>query len=191
MTAMSNNVYYPLDAPFFAKSKILLQVLCLVEQGDLLICELPTLFNVEPPADYFGNLPRVGLQVVQGDVSKLTARVLSYLAEAEDRTRVGDRDDIRVAWITVLKASEGHPDPFAIAFWQYFSESPETLIPFLAARAHLNRIYGENFQALDKHFPFQYARDWQDTYQRILIEVALPPKKQSHSVGIKKKEAAA
>lgn len=141
MTAMSNNVYYPLDAPFFAKSKILLQVLCLVEQGDLLICELPTLFNVEPPADYFGNLPRVGLQVVQGDVSKLTARVLSYLAEAEDRTRVGDRDDIRVA--------------------------------------------------LDKHFPFQYARDWQDTYQRILIEVALPPKKQSHSVGIKKKEAAA
>jgi hypothetical protein len=113
------------------------------------------------------------------------ARVLVRLSEAEWRAPLGARDDIRVAWITVLKADEGHPTPFAQAFFQYFGASPEKLIPFFAARADLDRMYAQSQAAwLEKYLPFRHHDGWRETFARIQAEIdseALPPKKPAAS----------
>jgi hypothetical protein len=113
------------------------------------------------------------------------ARVLARLSEAEWKAPLAARDDIRVAWITVLKADEGHPTPFAQAFFQYFGASPEKLIPFFAARADLDRIYAQSQAAwMEKYLPFRHHDGWRETFARIQAEIdseALPPKKPAAS----------
>jgi hypothetical protein len=130
--------------------------------------------------------PSPSLSIVSGHVSEsLVARVLARLSEAEWKAPLGARDDIRVAWITVLKADEGHPTPFAQAFFQYFGASPEKLIPFLAARADLDRMYAQSQAAwLEKYLPFRHHDGWRETFARIQAEIdseALPPKKPAAS----------
>jgi hypothetical protein len=130
--------------------------------------------------------PSPSLSIVRGHVSEsFAARVLVRLSEAEWKAPLGARDDIRVAWITVLKADEGHPTPFAQAFFQYFGASPEKLIPFFAARADLDRMYAQSQAAwLEKYLPFRHHDGWRETFARIQAEIdseALPPKKPAAS----------
>lgn len=67
--------------------------------------------------------------------------VLSYLADAESREPlVWLRDDIRIAWLTVLACAEGKADPWRYAFWMYLGAVPEKIIPQLVARAEAHRL---------------------------------------------------
>ena len=130
--------------------------------------------------------PSPTLSIVRGEVSEsFVARVLDRLSESELKAPLGARDDIRVAWITVLKADEGHPTPFTQAFFQYFGESPDKLIPFLAARAEIDRIYATAQAAwMEKYLPFRHHDGWRETFARIQAQIdseALPPKKPAAS----------
>lgn len=181
-----------------------LQVLCKVN-GDSLICELSpssiySLFrsifvtNLSPE-NYTHRLADTNLEatrsqalpleIVRGLVSeKFSQRVLDRIAEAKDK-EVYDpwrKDDLQIAWLTVLRADEGEADPWRLAFWQTLGEYPEKLIPFLVARADVDS---------DEHFPeslkpFRYTRDWPSVYligKKISERAAaLPPKKPMHHV---------
>lgn len=156
----------------------------------------PTASNQCPPADSYvksvglstpADPASASLSIACGEVSDpFVARVLARLSEAEWKSPLGSRDDIRVAWITVLKADEGHPTPFAQAFFQYFGVSPEKMIPFLSARAELDRIYAQSQAAwLEKYLPFRHHDGWRETFARIQADIdsaALPPKKPAASV---------
>jgi hypothetical protein len=109
------------------------------------------------------------LRIVDGRLPEsFTGRVLARLEAAELKVRLGDRDDVRIAWLLVLRASEGHPDPFSLAFYQYFSESPETLIPFFSARADLWRRYEV---CMDEYLPLRYTKDWRGDLARIELRL--------------------
>lgn len=73
-----------------------------------------------------------------------TWAVLEYLAWAESAEQ--DRwlkDDIRLAWITVLLAARGYPEPWELAFWQTFGKRSHKLIPEFVARAERARTFGD------------------------------------------------
>lgn len=62
-------------------------------------------------------------------------RVLEYLAKAELReSDVWLRDDIRVAYKTVVNASLGMSDPWIQAFCSYYGRHPRRAIPFWLER---------------------------------------------------------
>jgi hypothetical protein len=169
---MTDNVSHAFDtSTFFCKPLIQKRILCKVESQavdpwDLLVCELPRI------AQNVTFLPSPGLRIERGQVNQVTEAVLKYLAGAEWNATAAERDDLRVAWICVLKADEGHPDPYRQAFWQYFGEQPETLVPFFAARAHLDRIYSAATVAtLDRNFNFRFTPGWEKSYLAILEEL--------------------
>lgn len=97
---------------------------------DLPVCEI-TSHAVSPHS----------LTIIGGELqNKLSARVLSRLAEAE--TREPDawlRDDYRIAWLTVLHCAEGIADPWRFAFWKYLGKTPEKLIPLFVERRENHR----------------------------------------------------
>lgn len=174
-----------------------------VDPSELLLCELPsneafvpcseivTKTNIYTAAHELAVIV-AGFRIVTGSprVSEsFVERVLARLAKLELKAPQGDRDDYRVAWITVLKASEGHPDPWRQAFWQYHGEQPETLIPFFEARAYLHSIYEGNYAVLDPHLPLRFVRGWEEMYLQILEK--LPVKKPVVSVGTLAKKAGA
>jgi hypothetical protein len=122
--------------------------------------------------------PSPGFQIIGGDVATASARVLEYLALAEFRALdPWERDDLRLSWLTVLRASEGHPDPWRYAFWCYFGLTPEKLIPYFVARAEAHHADGFPASLL----PLKYTRSWKDDFQ-LGMSVALPRKKPSASV---------
>src|SRR5690242_14341270 len=81
------------------------------------------------------SIPR-GLAVVRGQVSSsFSVRVMSRLSEAEQKTEVAtEQQDYRIAWLLVLRADEGNPDPWRQAFWEIVGNAPEKAIPFWLAR---------------------------------------------------------
>lgn len=98
-----------------------------------------------------------GLHVERGDVPGRVERVLAYLAAAEGRSPdPWERDDLRVSWLTVLRASEDHPDPWRYAFWCYFGITPEKALIQWAERSRQS--------------------------EAMLALCSLPPKKPVHSV---------
>jgi hypothetical protein len=111
--------------------------------------------------------PAIHLQVVAGKVSvKLSERVLYRLAQAESReSDVWLRDDYRIAWLTVLYASEertwGLDDegesfgPWEFAFVSYLGKSHKKLIPYFVARSERHRLLDvpDYDPTLDKRFP--------------------------------------
>ena len=122
-------------------------------------------------------------------VDSFTERVLARIEKAELKARLGDRDDLRIAWVTVLECSKGHPYPWQQAFWQCLHGLPEKLIPFFEAREYLNQIHENTGAVLDKYLPFRYTPDWQENLVRIKAKLAsiaaalpLPPKKPAQSV---------
>jgi hypothetical protein len=122
-----------------------------------------------------------GISVVRGLVSeKFSVRVLARLAEAEQKTEVAtEQQDYRIAWLTVLRADEGNPEPWRTAFWEIVGNTPEKAIPYWLCRDDLLQ---------DEHVPLpmlelRYTRDWGSDYVRakMAAEAAraagLPPKK--------------
>jgi hypothetical protein len=77
----------------------------------------------------------------------------------------------------VLRASEGHPDPWRYAFWCYFGAVPEKLIPYFVARNQANHTEGFPASLL----PFKYTNGWEHEFQRGMAIAALPPKKPAAS----------
>lgn len=74
----------------------------------------------------------------------LAERVLHYLGRAEFReTDPWLRDDIRIAWLTVLFASRGDTEPFARAHCQLLGVHPDQLQTAMEARrrAQLGPFY--------------------------------------------------
>ena len=69
-----------------------------------------------------------------------TEAILSYLASAEARELdVWVRDDIRIAWLTVLHAASGVADAWGYSFWQFFGKTyPKALLAW-AERDEINR----------------------------------------------------
>jgi hypothetical protein len=68
-------------------------------------------------------------------VGTLSLRVMSRLADLEWReAQLYYQDDYRLAWLTVLRAAEGYPDPWAYSFWMYYGRHPKKLIPFFVER---------------------------------------------------------
>jgi len=116
-------------------------------------------------------------------------RVLTRIEESEINARLGDRDDIRVAWITVRKCAAGHPYPWQQAFWQAFGRTADELVPYLEARAYLQSVYdGSTTAILDKYLPLRFSSDWKEKLRLAKSELtskkalsALPPKKPCHS----------
>lgn len=64
-----------------------------------------------------------------------TFAVLEYLASAEAAEEdVWLRDDVRIAWITVLYASQGSPIPHIAATYQVLGLHPDKVYPAIVAR---------------------------------------------------------
>ena len=77
-------------------------------------------------------------------------RVLSYLETAEScEPDVWLRDDLRIAWITVLRAARGESEPFVSACYTVLRCHSARLSSKLEARrrALLGPLYGEFFDA--------------------------------------------
>lgn len=76
------------------------------------------------------------LLLLKVDRSKAQSeRILSYLASAEqDEEDVWLRDDIRIAWITVLYAANDRPTPWEWAFNRVIGGHPSKVIPILVER---------------------------------------------------------
>lgn len=94
--------------------------------------------------------------------SSLSERVLARLNQAEDREpNVWFRDDIRIAWITVLRAARGEAIPHVTATYAVLGLHPDKVWPAIMARrrAQLGTLY-------EAFYPFETA----------------PPKKPSASV---------
>lgn len=79
--------------------------------------------------------------------------VLAYLAAAEAHEEdVWLRDDIRLSWLTVLRAAAGHSDPWRYSFWTMFGKVPEKVIPIWCERAQEHaemensHAYGSGFR---------------------------------------------
>lgn len=81
-------------------------------------------------------VPEARLRVQRGKISnRVSERVLCRIAQAEAREPdPWIRDDYRVAWLTVLRASEGCPDPFGLAFWGYYGTSWQRAVKFWQER---------------------------------------------------------
>jgi hypothetical protein len=72
-----------------------------------------------------------------------TFAILDYLASAElAEEDVWLRDDIRIAWITVLYASQGRPNPWLWAFNRVVGGHPDKVIPQLVARRQKHEEMG-------------------------------------------------
>lgn len=64
-----------------------------------------------------------------------TFSILDYLASAEMREEdVWLRDDVRIAWITVLNASQGSPIPHIEASYAVLGLHPDKVYPAIVAR---------------------------------------------------------
>jgi len=112
--------------------------------------------------------------------AKFSVRVLARLAEAEQKTEVAtEQQNYRIAWLTVLRADEGNPDPWKQAFWEIVGNTPEKAIPFWLCRDDLLH---------DEYVPLhllelRYTKDWGSDYvhAKMIAEKArsagLPPKK--------------
>jgi hypothetical protein len=70
----------------------------------------------------------------------LAERVLCRIREVEQKeSGAWERDDLRVAWLTVSFAAQGQAEPWRAAFIHYFDGRPEKMIPFWVAREAKNR----------------------------------------------------
>src|SRR6185369_4222019 len=90
-------------------------------------------------------------------------RVLARLAEAEQSTQLAlEQQDYRIAWLTVLRADEGCPEPWRTAFWQIVGNTPEKAIPFWLARddAFRDEFFPESM------LPLRYTKEWASDYLR-------------------------
>ncbi len=86
-----------------------------------LVCLLAALLSPLPPAITPGTLPQE---------PTLTDRVLVCLEKAE--TKEADpwyRDDIRIAWLTTLYASQGNPQPHVDATYRVLGLHPSKVWP--------------------------------------------------------------
>ena len=55
---------------------------------------------------------------------KKTWRILEYLAAAKSKEpQITLQDDLELAWFTVLRASEGNPDPWGFSFWMLYGKT--------------------------------------------------------------------
>jgi hypothetical protein len=62
-------------------------------------------------------------------------RILHYLECAEAREPdVWLRDDYRIAWLTILYAARGRPQPFVLATYQVLGIHPDRLLAAIEAR---------------------------------------------------------
>lgn len=69
--------------------------------------------------------------------------ILAYLAVAEGReVDPWLRDDIRIAWLTVLHCAQGLSSPWEYAFWRYLGKHPDKLIPLFVERERKHRAMG-------------------------------------------------
>jgi hypothetical protein len=178
--------HYPFSLPF----------------SDLLICEIACSETVTKSASFSASersrlesVPAQGISVVRGLVSsKFAVRILERIAEAERRAVTPDeQQDYRIAYVTVLKADEGHPDAWRTAFYQVVCNTPEKAVPFWLARQDA---------FLDEYFPLsmlplRYTKEWASDYLRGKMiaerarEAKLPPKKPVQSVRPKLNEEVA
>lgn len=77
-----------------------------------------------------------------------TESILAYLADAEMREPdAWLRDDVRIAWLTVLHCSEGIERPWEYAFYRYLGKHPDKLIPEFVARAERHAAMESSFVA--------------------------------------------
>jgi hypothetical protein len=73
----------------------------------------------------------------------LSERVLARLADAErSEPDVWLRDDIRIAWLTVLYCANGKPTPWEWAFNRVVGGQPSKVIPQLVERARKHAMLG-------------------------------------------------
>lgn len=95
--------------------------------------------------------------------------ILQYLSRAESgEIDPWMRDDLRIAWLTVLYSSRGLPQPFVLASYRVLGLHPDQLQAAIEARrrSKLGRMYVP-------------ADQWGD------LALDLPPKKPSVSVSPK------
>lgn len=75
--------------------------------------------NVPLPSQVREDLVRV-----LGSGKKQSWRILEYLAAAKSKEpQITLQDDIELAWFTVLRASEGYPDPWNFSFWMLYGKT--------------------------------------------------------------------
>ena len=95
--------------------------------------------------------------------SPIVERILDRLADAErHESNPHFRDDYRIAWITVLKASRDELSPYFWATYAVLKTSPEMVWPMIeAGRAvKLGNLYEEFFGAASSpKKPVQSERD--------------------------------
>jgi hypothetical protein len=95
---------------------------------ELLACLLAALLFPPPPAITLAALP-------QEPTLELTNRVLVRLETAEAKELdPWMRDDIRIAWITTLYASQGNPQPHVDATYRVLGLHPDKVWPAILAR---------------------------------------------------------
>jgi hypothetical protein len=131
--------FFPQKASLMHDSKSVLRITLCSENRTELKSNLPHVINRDiksaPPSGPRLSYSPVGLE------NKVSESVCEYLAWCEaNEPNVWLRDDIRIAWLTVLNASEGKPDPWRYSFWMYLGRVPEKVIPELVARAERHRL---------------------------------------------------
>lgn len=93
---------------------------------------------------------------------ELAGRVLLRLEEAEKKELdPWMRDDIRIAWITVFHASQGHSQPHVVATYRVLGIHPDKVWPAIVARreAMLGAEYGNFFPASSPKKPCASVRE--------------------------------
>lgn len=124
----------------------------------------------------------------------LRERVLAYLEVCEKKeTDPWRRDDLRIAWLTVLWSQKGVPDwtlrsgetPFTAAVWQVLHCHPEQVWANISARRRdkLGAMYVEFYDG---------AGDWRPdplTTETLSGALQLPPKKPPMSSGVSARQA--
>jgi len=88
-------------------------------------------------------------------------RILAYLESRENEERdPWVCDDLRIAWMTVLHAGRGHPQPFVEACYRVLGCHPATLAAKLEARRHalLGSLYSAVVLSLPPKKPCQTER---------------------------------
>lgn len=106
-------------------------------------------------------------------VGKKCARILEYLEQAElKETDPWRRDDLRVAWKTVLYAAEGRENPWEAAWTSYYGKPLQNALDYWANRDRITAAALERCRLV--------AEENQRAAENRRL-ASLPPKKPSQS----------
>ena len=129
--------------------------------------------------EVLGRIPYAALPPGSTASVELSERVLARLEKAErQESDPWLRDDIRIAWISVLEASRGNPQPHVDDTYRVLGIHPDKVWPAILARREA--LLGKNFGLIGADGPPTSQTASNQVGE--LSPINTPPKKSSKSV---------